>query len=147
MLRPNIMAQFQCIQTCQVFLTIHQIQDEAEFIWSMEGISHTDNERTILELKKKIHKKSKSCSGKHIYYQTPSTHFFFQSILLPCAWNTDPYVVALTDTVKWVWFHDKIHADTILLTGADELKGPVTLMQSWLFYLYLLQKTKTRHIK
>lgn len=77
MLRPNIMAQFQCIQTCQVFLTIHQIQDEAEFIWSMEGISHTDNERTILELKKKIHKKSKSCSGKHIYYQTPSTHFFF----------------------------------------------------------------------
>ena len=98
-------------------------------------------------VKKKIHKKSKSCSGKHIYYQTPSTHFFFQSILLPCAWNTDPNVVALTDTVKWVWFHDKIHADTILLTGADELKGPVTLMQSWLFYLYLLQKTKTRHIK
>lgn len=39
----------QCIETSQGLLTVHQIQDEAEFIWRMEGIGHTDNERTILE--------------------------------------------------------------------------------------------------
>lgn len=74
------MAQFQCIQTCQVFLTIHQIQDEAEFIWSMEGISHTDNERTILELKKKYIRKAKAVLENisttkhhlHIFFFNPS---------------------------------------------------------------------------
>ena len=39
----------QCIQTPHVLLTIHQIQDEAQFIWRVEGIGHTDDERTILE--------------------------------------------------------------------------------------------------
>lgn len=30
-------------------LTVHQVQDEAEFVWRVEGIGHADNEGTVLE--------------------------------------------------------------------------------------------------
>lgn len=30
-------------------LTVHQVQDEAEFVWCVEGVGHADNEGTVLE--------------------------------------------------------------------------------------------------
>lgn len=41
------------VRASQASLTIHQVQDEAEFIWRVEGVGHADNERTILKCKKK----------------------------------------------------------------------------------------------
>ena len=79
---------------------------------------------------------STSTTKCHLYI------FFFKAMTLPCIWNTDTYVVTLTDPGKRAWFHgEKMHRDTNTANWRWTQRCPVTLIKSWLLHLHL-QKTQ-----
>lgn len=80
-------------------LTIHQVQDETQFIRGVEGICHTHYERTILQIKKEIEKIPQMRQGCYCAVWVISTSVYMYVSLTPVLTN-DSMILSLSASVS-----------------------------------------------
>lgn len=107
-------------------LTVHQVQDEAEFVRSVEGIGHADDEGAVLEGEDaRQGEESKSCPEKH-----PTTGHHRRVCAAtppPCprAEHRPPRGDSDGHRETGPVSRSNAQRDTASLKGAEELKGPL----------------------